>query len=47
MKKKKKKDTFIRQRKDDFGERKQLSEVAPERRKIFFLNESSQTKILI
>ena len=45
--KKTKKDTFIRQRKDDFGEKRQFPEVAPERRNIFFLNESSQTKILI
>ena len=28
-------------------DRRQLPEVASERRKIFFLNESSQTKILI
>ena len=45
--KKTKKDTFIRQTKDDFGEKRKFLEVAPERRNIFFLNESSQTKILI
>ena len=42
MKRKKiKRDTFIRQTKDDFGEKRKFPEVAPERRNIFFLNESS------
>ena len=45
--KKTKKDTFIRQTKDDFEEKGKFLEVTPESRNIFFLPESSQTKILI
>ena len=40
------KGTFIRLRKDDFGERGQLPKLPPERRNIFFFCEASQTKIL-